>query len=448
MSKALITESLLTDIADAIRAKTGGTASMTPAEMVPAIGSISGGGTPEAEEKDVNFIDYDGKILYSYTAAEASELRELPENPEHTGLTAQGWNYTLAEMKAAVAAHGACVVGQTYITDDGKTRIYCEFQEGRVSPYLGLYVKGTVVVAWGDGTATNTLTGNGYRSVRHTYAAAGKYMITLEVTSGYFEFTGNYKDPSYVGGQPTCQSKLLTYNDDYSDSRSYAYRQSIRKIEMGTGARLGGSTYAGLGYLMNLESITLTAEAVQIYSGTFQFCVALAALVIPKPSSQNFAIGQYALDSAYGIKKVSVPPGCTAINAGAFLYCRNLAMIQIPDSVSSIGQSAFQGCYNLRTNLPEGITAIPVSLFSVDTYMSKITIPSGVTSIAASAFWSMHALAEIHFKPETPPTVANSNAFGSLPTDCTIYVPAGTLAAYKAATNYPSPSTYTYIEEE
>lgn len=440
MSKALITESLLTTIADAIRAKTGGTASMTPAEMVPAIESISGGGTPEAEEKDINFIDYDGKILYSYTAAEAAELTELPENPEHEGLTAQGWNYTLAEMKAAVAAHGACVVGQTYITDDGKTRIYCEFQEGRVSPYLGLYVKGTVVVAWGDGTATNTLTGNGYRSVRHTYAAAGKYMITLEVTSGYFEFTGNHSSSA-------SHSKLLSHNDDYSDGRSYAYRMAIRKIELGSGARLGGINYAGLGYLMSLESITLTPESVRTLTGTFRFCVALNALVIPKPDqSRSFSFGSYALDNAYGIKKVSIPPECVAIADNAFNTTRNLSMIQIPDNVSSLGQKAFNGCYNLRTNLPEEITAIPASLFSF-VYMVKITIPSSVTSIAASAFSNMNALAEIHFKPETPPTVANSNAFSGLPTDCKIYIPAGKRAAYTAATNYPSPSTYTYIEE-
>ena len=44
MSKAIITESLLTAIADAIREKTGETADLTPAEMAEAIATISGGG--------------------------------------------------------------------------------------------------------------------------------------------------------------------------------------------------------------------------------------------------------------------------------------------------------------------------------------------------------------------------------------------------------------------
>jgi hypothetical protein len=44
------------------------------------------------EEKDVNFYDYDGTLLYSYTKEECLELEELPSNPSHNGLVAQGWN--------------------------------------------------------------------------------------------------------------------------------------------------------------------------------------------------------------------------------------------------------------------------------------------------------------------------------------------------------------------
>lgn len=53
----------------------------------------------------------------------------------------------------------------------------------------------------------------------------------------------------------------------------------------------------------------------------------------------------------------------------------------------------------------------------------------------------------IHFLPTTPPTVAEANAWTNLPTDCTIYVPTGTLADYTTAANYPDPATYTYVEE-
>ena len=64
MSKALITESLLTAIADAIRAKTGGAANLTPAEMVTEIGNISGGG-----DLSIDFISVSATITELKTDA-------------------------------------------------------------------------------------------------------------------------------------------------------------------------------------------------------------------------------------------------------------------------------------------------------------------------------------------------------------------------------------------
>jgi hypothetical protein len=55
-------------------------------------------------------------------------------------------------------------------------------------------------------------------------------------------------------------------------------------------------------------------------------------------------------------------------------------------------------------------------------------------------------MAELKFEGSTPPTAVNSVVFNNFSSDCKIYVPAGSLAAYTAATNYPDPNTYTYIE--
>lgn len=54
--------------------------------------------------------------------------------------------------------------------------------------------------------------------------------------------------------------------------------------------------------------------------------------------------------------------------------------------------------------------------------------------------------------PSVPPTVSNSNAFSNaLAAGGIVYVPYSedhsVLEDYKAAPNYPSPSTYTYMEE-
>ena len=94
----------------------------------------------------------------------------------------------------------------------------------------------------------------------------------------------------------------------------------------------------------------------------------------------------------------------------------SLASVTIPDSVTSIGDSAFRNCSSL----------------------ASVTISEGVTSISNYTFYGCSSLAIFTFKPTTPPTVSSANAFNDLPSDFVVYVPAGTLAAYQAASNYSS----------
>lgn len=63
--------------------------------------NVSGGGSGSGELKrdDVNFFDYDGTLLYSYTWDEAKKLTELPAAPEHEGLLTYGWNYTIEDFR-------------------------------------------------------------------------------------------------------------------------------------------------------------------------------------------------------------------------------------------------------------------------------------------------------------------------------------------------------------
>ena len=145
----------------------------------------------EAESKDVNFYDYDGKILYSYTANEFAQLTEMPANPTHAGLISQGWNWTLADAKTQVTSVGACDIGQMYVTDDGKTRLYCHIEDALKSFYFGIAPNGTVVIDWGDESNTDTVTGTSNTTLvntQHTYSKGGDYIITISVTSGNFSF--------------------------------------------------------------------------------------------------------------------------------------------------------------------------------------------------------------------------------------------------------------------
>ena len=408
---------------------------------------------PNEISKEVNFLDYDGTILYSYTAADFATLSSMPANPTHDGLTAQGWNWSLTNAKAYVAKYGKLNIGQMYITDDGKTRIYIHLEEGRTSPVLGVCPNGTVDIDWGDGTVHDTLTGSNtstavYTSA-HSYAAPGDYVIQLTVT----------------GSMGFNSDGLLTYTS-VSDDRGYVYKNAIRKVELGSGVTsIGSSTFSSC---YSLSSITIPDGVTSIGGNAFDSCSSLSSITIPDSVT---SIGSGVFNYCSSLSSITIPDGVTSIGSGVFIYCSSLSSIIIPDSVTSIGGYAFYYCSSLSSiTIPDGVTSIGGNAFDSCYSLSSITIPDGVTSIGDGAFYSCYSLssitipdsvtsigsgvfnycygvAHLYFLSTTPPSVSNSDAFSDIPTDCVIHVPVGSLSAYTSATNYPSSSTYTYVED-
>ena len=367
-------------------------------------GTMDAGGGEPVRAKDVNFIDYDGTVLHSYTVAEAAALTALPPLPSHDGLTCQGWNWSLANIKALGRA---VTVGAMYITDDGKTRIYIHLEEGRTSPMLGCCPNGTVTVDWGDGTTPDTLTGTSVSTVKwtptHEYGAAGDYVIKLTV-SGTMGFYGIAQNNQYSG--------LLRYSSR-GDARNKVYQNAVQKVETGSGVTSIGSN--AFHYCYSLSGITIPDCVTSIGNNAFQYCYSLSGITIPDGVT---SIGSNAFQYCSSLSGIIIPDGVTSIGSNAFSYCSSLSGITIPDGVTSIGSNAFQYCYSL----------------------SGITIPDGVTSIGSSAFYNCYGIKFYDFTTSTAvPTLKSNKAFNGIVADCEIRVPAALADEWKAATNW---STY------
>ena len=285
----------LTAEANAIRAKTGGSGTLTFdyannkgfADEIAAIQTGGGGAVVSASPKAVNFYDYDGTILHSYTAAEFAALDAMPSNPEHAGLTAQGWNWTLANAKTYVASYGKLNIGQMYVTDDGATRLYIRLEDlarPDVTIYFGQSVSQGVTVDWGDGSTPETYTGTTAATHTHTYAAVGNYVISLKVTSGSLTITGTSGTSGY------------TVMGQRGNARIYNLIR-LTKVEIGS-------------------SVT--------------------------------SIDTYAFSGCYSLTNITIPSSVTSIGSNAFSNCSGLASITIPSSVTSIGSNAFNGCYGVK----------------------------------------------------------------------------------------------------
>lgn len=117
----------------------------------------------------------------------------MPSLPWHEGLSAQGWNYTLAEMKSNLSS-GACDIGCMYTTDDGKTRITLTIRDAKYSEIPLVFqqtVENGVEVDWGDESAAQTYSSTSSQTITHQYSPQSypaTYTVTFNVTDGAMSF--------------------------------------------------------------------------------------------------------------------------------------------------------------------------------------------------------------------------------------------------------------------
>ena len=156
-------------------------------------------------------------------------------------------------------------------------------------------------------------------------------------------------------------------------------------------------------------SVTYSDVAYSVTSiGSFAFynCTSLTSIEIPNSVT---SIGLYAFYNCTGLTSVTIPNSVTSIEFGTFSGCTGLTSVTIGNSVTSIGSSAFSGCSGL----------------------TSVTIGNSVTSIGNNAFYLCSGLTLVTIEAKTPPALGD-HAFG-FGSGFDIYVPCGTLDAYKSA---------------
>lgn len=404
MSNYVVSDASLTFLADLIRKKGGTTAALEyPEGFMQAIEEISGGGgTVSVPSKDVDFIDYDGTIVYSYTAEEFLALSAMPENPDHSGdevpLTAQGWNWTLAEAQEYVAEYGVLDIGQMYVPTDGKTHIGIYVDNGRPASLRRIILRFSqensngARVDWGDGSAQETYSGTAAANHEHIYLEPGNYDITLEAVNG------NY---------------TIEYTTSTVSASEYNTRDQIVYV------RVGENTSVGVGMFRrckSLRTVTIPLSCDSIGSAAFNEIYTLKSVVIPIGVT-NIGVNDSRSAYCYGLERMILPAGIIRIPGSMFYEGACLKIIHNPPQIISIGSSSFYNCKSL----------------------SSVWVPETVTSIGAQAFYGASNVLEYHMLPTNPPSLASTNVFNGIASDCIIYVPRGRLSTYKSATNW---STY------
>ncbi len=108
------------------------------------------------------------------------------------------------------------------------------------------------------------------------------------------------------------------------------------------------------------------------------------------------SIGNSAFQGCSGLTELTLPNSITSIWEGAFCGCSGLTEQTLPNSVKNIGNSAFEGCSGLtELTLPSSVTSIGESAFQGCSGLTKLTLPNSVTSIGESAFRGCRGLTEL-----------------------------------------------------
>ena len=224
----------------------------------------------------------------------------------------------------------------------------------------------------------------------YSYVVNNRNEAVITAYSGeiYDETTGDYKViakddliiPNTLGGYPV----TMIYKNVFHDSH-------IQSLTIPEGIKaIGSKAVCECDYLRTLN-ISSTVTAIDFLACTLN--PSLREINIPKDSVVELA--PYSLRENYALEEVTLPDTMTKIPEGLFQFCTSLKKLDIPNSVTEIGDLAFAATGFVEFTIPDTIKKIPEGMFYYARDLQKVNIPNSVTEIGGAAFAGTTDLTEI-----------------------------------------------------
>lgn len=378
----------LTDIANVIRDRTGTNELINPQDFSSKIQQFNTLYINEGvSRKEINFYDYDGTLLYSYSKEEFSALSKLPPLLYHENMKDEEWNWTFEDIINELDNFEILDVGINCTTYDGNTRLYVNIENNATPLLLEFELPWSgdskVNIDWGDGS-NNTYTYtdrcepdsvcvvNTDVDAYHTYRYSGNYCITISII----------EKESY---------NPLKIGDWVNNSSFSNFMGAFYKIELGEGVAFSLEAFSG----MTCNSINIPKS----YKGSLGYFSYIPFISIPRgietlPSFKNSKVEILSLPNTISSTPSNCFSGCSLLQniflSGVtntyemFSACAQLKKIHLP-SEYSLQYGMFKLCGLRRFIIKEGVTSLPGSLFQ-SSNIEYIKIPSTVTTIGTSCF--------------------------------------------------------------
>lgn len=240
-------------------------------------------------------------------------------------------------------------------------------------------------------------------------------------------------------------------NSSYSSNEGVLYDKSKSLLHTYPSGKAGTfsvpNTVTKIGdeafYASKASAITLNEKVQSIGEQSFSNCKELTSVDIPSSVS---TIGQSAFENSSKLEAINVSGSNTKYSSGeGVLYNKNKTQLitypenkagntfEIPNTVTSIEQSALSNSKFSSVTIPNSVMAIKENAFKGNSKLESVNIPASVTTIQNMVFSDCYGLKDVTVNWSTPLSVPENTFKGINAANVTLYVPEGRETAYKGA---------------
>ena len=296
---------------------------------------------------------------------------------------------------------------------------------------------------WHCSGLTSVTIPNGCWIGKEAFEYSGLTSITLSGSLGceVGAFWGCHLNAVHISDLEAFLCSTFDYEEEPSNPLYYAGHLFLNGVEINdlvipnTITSIGSAVFHGF---KGLNSITIPNSVTYIGYKAFSGCSGLTSITIPNSVT---TICDNAFSGCSGLTSIKVAKGnpnydsrnnCNAIIVTPLnTLIKGINNTIIPNSVTTIGSYAFDGCSGLASiTIPSSVTTIGSYAFYGCSGLTSITIPSSVTSIDSYAFYRCNGLTSIISEIENPFAIDNS-VFDDVPSNTTLIVPKGKKSIYQ-----------------
>lgn len=168
---------------------------------------------------------------------------------------------------------------------------------------------------------------------------------------------------------------------------------------------------------------TIPAGTEYIGANPFVGCTSLKVMKVDEGNTHFAALDSvlYELNDGVPCRVVSVPDA----RVNKVLYVR--------EGVKTLGAQSMRMGTTTELYLPEGFTTVESGACMSNEALTKVVLPASTDSLGSQAFNGCNALASVTVLAKNPPLVNGDEVFAGAYENATLYVPKGSVDAYKTA---------------